>query len=80
MSFSNNKVNSIKKYLNDSDLKILDLTCSGKTSKEISRIVFLSPRTIEDRRAKIYEYFGVKNKTELIIHVLENDLTKKKPI
>ena len=38
----------------------------GLTSKEIARELGLSPRTVEDVRARLLKRFGVKNATELL--------------
>lgn len=38
----------------------------GLTSKEIARELGLSPRTIEDVRARLHKRFQVKNTTELL--------------
>ncbi len=41
----------------------------GLTSKEIARELDLSPRTIEDVRARLLKRFGVRNATELLGHL-----------
>lgn len=38
----------------------------GRTSKEIARILEISPRTVEVYRAKLLKKFGVKNMAELL--------------
>ncbi|MGR3586772.1 MAG: LuxR C-terminal-related transcriptional regulator, partial [Pseudooceanicola nanhaiensis] len=38
----------------------------GRTSKEIARHLGLSPRTIEDVRARLLRKFEVRNVTELL--------------
>jgi len=38
----------------------------GKTSKEIARDLGLSPRTVEDVRARLLRRFGVRNAAELL--------------
>jgi len=40
----------------------------GRTSKEIARILELSPRTIEVYRAKLLKKFGARNMAELLLH------------
>lgn len=39
----------------------------GRTSKEIARILEISPRTVEVYRAKLLKKFGVKNMAELLL-------------
>lgn len=41
----------------------------GRTSKEIARILEISPRTIEIYRAKMLKKFGVKNMAELLLRI-----------
>lgn len=41
----------------------------GLTSKEIARELELSPRTIEDVRARLLKRFGVRNAAELLGHL-----------
>lgn len=41
----------------------------GQTSKEIARILDLSPRTIEDVRSRLLKKFGVRNAAELLAHM-----------
>ncbi|MBV1865266.1 MAG: LuxR C-terminal-related transcriptional regulator [Rhodobacteraceae bacterium] len=46
--------------------QVLGLMARGMTSKEIARDLGLSPRTIEDVRARLLKRFAVKNATELL--------------
>ncbi|TCL00434.1 PAS domain S-box-containing protein [Shimia isoporae] len=41
----------------------------GQTSKEIARELGLSPRTVEDVRARLLKRFGVRNAAELLAHL-----------
>lgn len=45
----------------------------GQTSKEIARILGLSPRTIEDVRSRLLKKFGVRNAAELLAHMTSMD-------
>lgn len=65
--------------LNKTDKEILNLILEGKTSKEIGEIICLSSRTVEDRRSKLYNYFGVQNKTELVVQVIRHRSIGNKP-
>ena len=42
----------------------------GNTSKEIARNLAISPRTVEDHRAKLLAKFNVKNVAELLTHLV----------
>lgn len=42
---------------------------SGKTSKEIARLIGISPRTVEYYRARLLKKFSVSNVTELLAHL-----------
>lgn len=41
----------------------------GQTSKEIARDLGLSPRTVEDVRARLLRRFGVRNSAELLVRL-----------
>ena len=46
--------------------EILALIIEGKTSKEISDEIFVSPKTVENHRANLFGKFGVKNVASLV--------------
>lgn len=46
--------------------KILELIRQGKTSKEIGKILFMSPRTVEKRLAKLREQHDCKKTIQLL--------------
>lgn len=46
--------------------KILHLIRQGKTSKEIGKILFMSPRTVEKRLAKLREIHDCKKTIQLL--------------
>ena len=46
--------------------KILQLIRQGKTSKEIGKILFMSPRTVEKRLAKMREQYDCKRTIQLL--------------
>ena len=49
--------------------EVLALMNQGLTSKEIARELGLSPRTIEDVRARLIKRFGVKRSTDILAHM-----------
>jgi len=59
---------------NEKELKILQLIGEDKTTDEISKIVFLSPRTIETIRQNMKSKVGAKTIGGLIMYGMRNKL------
>ncbi len=55
--------------------EILQLVVEGKSSADIARIVFLSPKTVETYRSRLMKKLGVGDLTELIRYAVANGLT-----
>ena len=60
--------------LAERDLKFLQLSCSELTYTEIAAKMFLSPKTIDNYRSKLFKRFQVKNRVGLVIFALKNKL------
>jgi DNA-binding NarL/FixJ family response regulator len=60
--------------LKERDLKFLQLSCSELTYTEIAALMFLSPKTIDNYRSKLFKRFQVKNRVGLVIFALKNKL------
>ena len=60
--------------LAERDLKFLQLSCSELTYTEIAAQMFLSPKTIDNYRSKLFKQFQVKNRVGLVIFALKNKL------
>jgi DNA-binding NarL/FixJ family response regulator len=58
----------------EKELKILRLLADDKTTNEISKLVFLSPRTIETIRQNMKSKVGVKTIAGLIMYGMRNRL------
>ena len=56
------------------ELEILQLLAKGYTNKEISEKVYLSVKTIESHRAKIYSKLGLKSRADLVDFALKHKL------
>jgi DNA-binding NarL/FixJ family response regulator len=56
------------------ELKFLQLSCSELTYAEIAALMFLSPKTIDNCRSKLFNRFQVKNRVGLVIFALKNNL------
>ena len=54
--------------------EVLRLIVEGKTSKEIADLLFISPRTMENHRAKIMKKLGVKKSVELVRYAIQERL------
>ena len=60
--------------LEEHELKFLQLSCSELTYAEIAALMFLSPKTIDNYRSKLFKRFQVKNRVGLVIFSLKNNL------
>src|ERR1035437_5392205 len=58
----------------EKELKILQLLAEDKTTEEISKIIFLSPRTIETIRQNMKNKVGAKTIAGLIMYGMRNKL------
>jgi DNA-binding CsgD family transcriptional regulator len=58
----------------EKELKILKLLADDKTTEEISKNVFLSPRTVETIRQNMKSKVGVKTIAGLIVYGMRNKL------
>lgn len=59
---------------NEKELQILKFLAEDKTTEEISKLVFLSPRTIETIRQNMKSKAGVKTIAGLIVYGMRNKL------
>lgn len=64
--------NTIK--FNEKELRIIKLISEDKTTEEISKEVFLSPRTIETIRQSMKQKVGVKTIAGLLMYAMRNKL------
>ncbi len=58
----------------EKELRILKCIAEDKTTEEISKVVFLSPRTIETIRQKMKEKVGAKTIAGLVMYAMKNKL------
>ena len=61
-------------HFNEKELKILQLLSEDKTTEEISKIIFLSPRTIETIRQNMKTKVDAKTIGGLIMYGMRNKL------
>ncbi len=62
--------------LSGREMEILVLLAKGFTNREISEQIFLSVKTIEAHRAKIYAKLGFSNRAQLVEFALRHKLLK----
>jgi len=60
--------------MSEKELKILKLIAEDKTTEEISKVVFLSPRTIETIRQNMKTKVGAKTIAGLVMYAIRNKL------
>ncbi len=51
---------------------ILFLVCKQKSIEEISRELFLSPRTVEGYKSNLFEKTNTESNKELLLYALKN--------
>ena len=66
--------NQVPVCFNEKELKILQLLGEDKTTDEISKIIFLSPRTIETIRQSMKNKVGAKTIGGLIMYGMRNKM------
>ena len=60
--------------LSNRELEVLQLLAKGFTNKEISEQIYLSVKTIEAHRSKIYRKLGLKTRADLVDYALRHKL------
>jgi two-component system response regulator NreC len=60
--------------LSKREQSVLDLLVKGHTNREVSQRLFLSPKTVESYRAKIYSKLGVKTRSGLFSRAIDQGL------
>ena len=65
---------SILENLSQREQEILPLVLEGKTSVEIGKLLFLSPKSVETYRSRILQKLGVKDKTSLMKFAIQHGL------
>lgn len=75
-NLSPQKAESLAKaqQLTTRELEITRLLAHGYTNKEIAEKLFLSIKTIEAHRSKIYSKLGLKSRAELVDYAIEHNL------
>jgi DNA-binding CsgD family transcriptional regulator len=66
--------NTVTINFSEKEVKILQLLAADKTTEEISKTIFLSPRTIETIRQNMKSKVGAKTIAGLIMYGMRNKL------
>ena len=70
---SENTVNN-KSDLNEREIEVLKLVCQECSNQEIADKIFLSVRTVEGYRARLFEKTGSKNLVGLVIYAIKRGI------
>lgn len=60
----------VERVLTDREKDVAKLLIAGKSSKEIGRILAISPRTVDAHRARLIQKFDARSRVELISKLL----------
>ncbi len=60
--------------LSTREIEVLKLICLQNTAKEISNILFISPKTVEGHKNNIFIKTGAKNIAGLVIYAIQNNI------
>lgn len=60
--------------LNDREIEVLKLVCQEYSNQEIADKIYLSVRTVEGYRARLFEKTGSKNLVGLVIFAIKNGI------
>ena len=52
--------------------EVLQLVVEGHTSKDVARMLCLSPRTVDHHRAKLLKKFNLRNSADLVSFAVRN--------
>jgi two-component system response regulator NreC len=57
-----------KTPLSEREQEVLELLVRGHTNREVSEQLYLSPKTVEAYRAKLYTKLGAKSRADLVAY------------
>ena len=60
--------------LSDREKEVLSLICQQKTAKDISKIMYISKRTVDGHRTNLLLKTGAKNTAGLVIYAIQNKI------
>lgn len=62
--------------LSEREIQVLELICKGLSNTEISKVLCLSPRTVDGHRSRLLEKTGTKNAPHLVLYAIQHGLIK----
>lgn len=71
---SGGTIKQLHENLSDREFQVMKMIAAGKTIKEISAELFLSPKTVSTYRTRIYEKMKFSSKAELTGYAIKNQL------
>ncbi|MFZ4401975.1 MAG: response regulator [Bacteroidales bacterium] len=73
LAFQSVNFASVLNQFTHRELDVLHLVCKGLTTQEISEKLFISTKTVEVHRSKIFQKTDVRNICELIVWAIKNN-------
>jgi DNA-binding NarL/FixJ family response regulator len=70
----NNSKSAYENVLTNREIEVLQLICEQKTTAEIAKKLFLSPRTIDGHRNNLLIKTNAKNSAGLVFYAIQNKL------
>lgn len=71
---SSGGIKQLHENLSDREFQVMKMLAAGKTIKEISEELYLSPKTISTYRTRIYDKMKFSSKAELTGYAIKNQL------
>jgi DNA-binding CsgD family transcriptional regulator len=60
--------------LTASELRVAQLAASGLTNREVAKLAFMSPKTVEVNLSRAYRKLGIRSRAELGVKLAEKGL------
>ena len=68
--------NATKVALKEREIEFMIHACSEKNYREIAEQMYLSPKTVEGYRDKLYEKLNIRNRIGLVLYAIKNGFFK----
>jgi DNA-binding NarL/FixJ family response regulator len=64
-----NVTSSLNRTLTSSERRVAVLAASGMTNRDVAEALFISPKTVEAKLARVYRKLGIRTRAELGRHI-----------